>query len=150
MELVDDIPDICMERPLGGPLPAVALPPGYSIRAITMEEGGLWEQVMDQSFGGYEPGDFEKVMVYNYDFDPSRVFLMFDDQGRPCATASSWRHHWRWGPGVGYVLFVGVARPYQGRGLGYSISLRILHDFAAHGLRTAILETYDTDLPALK
>lgn len=119
----DEYPGVCIEKSLDEPLPALVLPPVYTIRSIGIEEGTLWEQVMGQSFGGYGPGDFQRILVDNYDFDPSRVFLMFDDLGQPCATASSWRQHYRWGTGVGYVLYTGVARRYQGRGLGYSMTL---------------------------
>jgi mycothiol synthase len=150
MDPNDEYPGICMEKSLAIPLEANMLLPGYILRAIHVDEGALWEQVMDQSFGGYGPGDFHKIIVDNYDYDPSRVFVMFDDHGQPCATASSWRQHYRWGPGVGYVLFVGVARPYQGRGLGCAMTLHILHDFVQHGLSLAILETNEPNLPALK
>ncbi|RPJ45307.1 MAG: GNAT family N-acetyltransferase [Chloroflexi bacterium] len=150
MNLTDEYPGICMEKSLDAPLPPVVLPPGYTIRSIRVDEGALWEQVMDKSYGGYGPGDFQKVMVENYDFDPSRVFLMFDESGEPCATATSWRQHYRWGPGIGYVLFVGVASAYWGRGLGYMMTLHILHDFVEHGLNPAILETNEPNLPALK
>jgi mycothiol synthase len=150
MDSDDEYPGVCMEKALDGGLPEVLLPRGYSIRSIRVEEGALWERVMDQSFGGYTTGDFQRIIVDNYDYDPSRIFLMFDDHGQPCATASSWRQHYRWGPGVGYVLFAGVARAYQGRGLGYSMTLHVLHDFVAHGLNPAILETNEPNLPALK
>lgn len=142
--------DICMEKtPLTG-LPAVQLPPGYSIRPVGVADGRLWEQVMDQSFGGYGPGDFEKIMVENYDYDPQRVRVMFDEHGSPCATATSWRQHYRWGPGIGYVLFVGVAKSHQGHGLGGQMTLHVLHDFVLHGFHTAVLETDDYRLPAIK
>jgi mycothiol synthase len=141
---------ICMEKTPLTDLPAVLLPPGYSIRPISVAEGSLWEQVMDQSFGGYYPGEFQKIMVENYDYDPERVRIMFDENNQPCATATSWRQHYRWGSGIGYVLFVGVAKSHQGRGLGYQITLHVLHDFVAHGFESAILETDDYRLPALK
>jgi mycothiol synthase len=150
MNNIDLYPGICLEKALDAPLPPVILPTGYTIRSISVNEGALWEQVMDQSYGGYSAGDFQRVMVNNYDFDPSRVFLMFDDEGQPCATTTSWRQHYRWGPGIGYVLFVGVARSHQGRGLGYTITLRILHDFVEHGLNPAILETNEDNFSALK
>lgn len=105
---------------------------------------------MDQAFGNYEPGDFQKVMVENYDYDPSRVFIMFNATGEPCATASAWRQHYRWGEGVGYVLFVGVIPPQRGRGLGYQMVLYILHEFVRCSLTSAVLETDDANLPAIK
>jgi mycothiol synthase len=150
MDLDDEYPGVCMERSVDDRLPAVLLPVGYTLRSIGVDEGALWEGVMDQSFGGYAAGDFLRIIVDNYDYDPSRVFVLFDAQGQPCATACSWRQHYRWGPGVGYVLFVGVARSHQGQGLGGAITLHVLHDFAAHGLKLAILETNEPNLPALK
>ena len=139
-----------MEKSPLSNLPAVRLPHGYRIRPIAVEEGYLWEQVMDQSYGNYEAGTFQKIMMENYDYDPERVRMMFDENGRPCATATSWRQHHRWGPGIGYVLFVGVAKSYQGRGLGSQITLHVLQDFVKHGFHSAILETDDYRLPALK
>ncbi len=143
-------PAICLERPTLANLPALALPVGFLIRSLRVEEGAIWEAVMDQAFGNYEPGDFQKVMVENYDYDPSRVFVMFDPVGTPCATASAWRQHYRWGEGVGYVLFVGVIPAQRGRGLGYQMVLHILHEFVRCGLTSAVLETEDDNLPALK
>jgi mycothiol synthase len=150
MTLPEQIPDICMEKTPLTNLPEVILPSGYCIRSIVEDEGYLWEQVMDQSYGGYAPGTFQAIMVENYDYDPERVRIMFDIHGQPCATATSWRQHYRWGPGIGYVLFVGVAKPYQGRGLGYQMTLHVLLDFQKHGFQSAILETDETRLPALK
>jgi len=143
-------PSICMEKTPLSDLSPVVLPVGYTIRPISVEEGCLWEQVMDRSFGGYPAGDFHKIMVMNYDYDPERVRIMFDEHGTPCATASSWRQHYRWGAGIGYVLFVGVVKAYQGRGLGYQMTLHLLHDFVKNGFNTAILETDDYRRPALK
>jgi mycothiol synthase len=142
--------DICMEKTPLANLPAVLLPPGYSIRSISVEEGFLWEQVMDQSYGDYGPGTFQKILVENYDYDPERVRIMFDENGQPCATATSWRQHYRWGPGIGYVLYVGVMKSYQGRGLGYQVTLHVFYDFVEHGFQKAILETDDYRLPAVK
>jgi mycothiol synthase len=150
MNHLEQSSDICMEKtPLAG-LPAVRLPSGYSIRPISLEEGSLWEQVMEQSYGGYGPGTFQEIMVENYDYDPERVRIMFDENGQPCATATSWRQHYRWGSGIGYVLFVGVVKSYQGHGLGFQITLHLLHDFVEHGFQSAILETDDYRLPAVK
>jgi mycothiol synthase len=147
-------PQLCMEHPMDGPLPPLVLPPGYSIRAIAREEGHVWEKVMDEAFGmyndHYEPGSFEYVMAENHDYHPSRVFILFDEIGCPCATASSWRQHWRWGKGVGYVLFVGVSQSHQGRRLGSLMTLYLLHNFAANHLKPAILNTDDGFLPAIK
>lgn len=150
MTQIDQAPDICMEKTPLTNLPEVSLPHGYMIRPIAIEEGYLWEQVMDQSYGNFAAGTFQKIMVENYDYDPERVRIMFDENCQPCATATSWRQHYRWGSGIGYVLFVGVAKPYQGHGLGYQITLHVLHDFVNHGFHSAILETDDYRLPALK
>ncbi len=141
---------ICMERASLENLPPLILREGFTIRSIEEHEGVLWEQVMDSSYGGYVPGDFQRIMVDNYDYDPSRVFVMFYQFGLPCATATSWRQHYRWGEGVGYVLFVGVSKPYQGHGLGYWMTLHILYDFVRNSLSPAILETGDSNYPALK
>ncbi len=146
----DPEPFICMERTSLENLPPLFLPEGFTIRSIEDQEGSLWEQVMDNSYGGYAPGDFQRIMVDNYDYDPKRVLVMFDPSGLPCATATSWRQHYQWGEGVGYVLFVGVSKPYQGRGLGYWMTLHILYDFARSDLSPAILETGDSNYPALK
>jgi mycothiol synthase len=149
MTNIEQSPYLCMEKKPLTDLPEVILPPGYSIRPIAIEEGYLWEQVMDQSFGDYGPGTFQEIMVENYDYDPERVRIMFDENGRPCATGTSWRRHYRWGTGIGYVLFIGVVKSYQRRGLGYQIVLHVLHDFVKHGFECAIVEP-DNNIPALK
>lgn len=138
------------------PLPAFPLPPGYTIRPLEWDpentsEARLWEQVMESSYAEpYAPGDFFRIMVMNHDYWPGRVFLMFDEHGQACATATSWRRHYLWGKGIGYLLFVGVAKPWQGRGLAKPMTLRILWDFIDKGLHTAILDTEDWRLAALK
>ncbi len=151
MMQADPYPGVCMERPNLENLPPLLLPEGFTIRSIAVDEGHFWETVMNSAEGGgYGPGDFHRIMVENYDYDPSRVFVMFTPDREPCATASSWRQLYRWGAGVGYLLFVAVAKPYQGRGLGYWISLRVLHDFVRHGLACSVLETGEANYPAIK
>lgn len=47
-----------MKRDLSLPVPPIVLPEGYSIVAINEENGHLWEQVMDASWGNHQSGAF--------------------------------------------------------------------------------------------
>ncbi len=150
-------PCLCMERPMSIPIPECPLPPGYRIRPLEwdpdhQEEGRLWERTMESSYEEpYPPGDFFNIMVMNFDYWPGRVFLLFDDTGEACGTATSWRMHYRWkDSGIGYVLFVGIAKAWQGRGLAKPLVARLLEDFKENGFHTALLETDDHRLPAVK
>lgn len=143
--------DLYMERTMSVPIPEVSLPVGFAIRNVTEEDGYLWEQVMDKAFGNYEPGDFRYIMVHNHDYEEDRVFVMFDADGKPVATASSWRQHYRWGDnGVGYVIFVGVVPEYRGHSLAQQMVNFILHDFKRKGFHTALLNVEENNLPAIK
>ena len=97
--------DVCMEYDLSNNIPEPAFPLGYVFRQITRQEGYIWENVMDQAFGNYHVGDFEMVIVENYAYLPERVYVLFDDQNKPCGTASAWSQPYLWGEDYGYIIF---------------------------------------------
>ncbi len=68
---------------------------------------------------------------------------------RPVATASS-RHDAEKFPGMGYVHWVGGLPEHAGHGLGSALMNRLMQDFRDRGYQTAILETDDQRLPAIK
>jgi len=146
-----DLYDLYMERFMSIPVPALNLPEGSSIRNVTEKDGYLWEYVMDASFGNYEPGDFRYVMVNNHDYEDDRVFIMFDKNGKPVATSSSWRQHYRWNNNdIGYVIFVGVIPEYRGKRLAQQMVNYILHDLKKNGFQTLLLDVKEDNLSAIK
>jgi mycothiol synthase len=53
-------------------------------------------------------------------------------------------------PGAGYVHWVASDPTRRGQGLGFSVTLAVLHDFIAEGLLAAVLETDDQRLSAIR
>ncbi len=53
-------------------------------------------------------------------------------------------------PNEGYLHWVGADPAHRGRGLGRLVSLRVLHHFRDGGCTTAVLETDDPRLPAIR
>ena len=106
--------DVYMEYNLHKHIPTPAFPTGYVFKHIPREHGCIWEEVMDKAFGGYTSGDFENVMVDNYNYLPERIFILFDETGQPCATASAMSQPWLWGEDYGFVIFIGVIPSHRG------------------------------------
>lgn len=137
-----------MRRPTLDGLPSLPdLPPGYAVRSY--QEGDLeaLAAVLRRAFDDetWTPDRVRGALV-----DASDVVrvLVVDFNGAPVATASArltLEHS-----GSGYVHWVAVDPAHQGRGLGYAVSLAVLHEFALLGCRDAVLETDDPRLAAIR
>jgi mycothiol synthase len=142
-------PQLRMLKPTLTDLPVMVLPEGAALRSYQAGDGAHWERILAASFGG-EPGrfSFDRIMRRDLAFRPERVLFVVID-GVPVATASAWR-----APGLipdtGMVHFVGAMPEFQGRRLGYWVTLATLHRLAGEGLRAASLTTDDFRLPAIK
>lgn len=145
-----------MTRDLQLPLPPVALPEGYSVVAIHEDNGYLWEEVMDASFGDHGPGAFRFCLVANNGYEEDRVFVLLNEKGQPVATSSPWHygmHHW-YKDTFAEVAFVGVLPSYQGRRLGQLMVNHSLQKLKNRGYPVAHLGVRGTDTgenyPAVK
>ena len=64
-----------MLRDMDIPVPQFTIPDGYSVIAVNEENGHLWDEVMDSSWGNHPPGSFLYVMVSNNGYEDNRVFV---------------------------------------------------------------------------
>lgn len=140
-------PQLVMRRDNLLNLPAVVLPPGYSIRSFREGDDAAWDRIIQVTFESPEY-DFNKVMKADPAYRPERV-LFVTHKDEPVATASAWQVD-RFGPVVGYLHMVGVSPEHQGKHLGYWVSVAVLHQFVEAGRMEAVLQTDDFRLPAIK
>jgi mycothiol synthase len=126
----------------------VNLPRGYSLRHFCLGDEIAWEAIISNSFGQENTYKFDILMKQDPCYKPQRVlFICFDNH--PVATASAWYME-KYGPDFGYIHMVGVLSSYQGKSLGYWISLACLHYFVRENRKKAILQTDDFRLAAIK
>lgn len=128
------------------PLPA--LPDSYTLRQMRLEDTGAVASVLDRAFAD-EAWDAARVAETLNERQGVKQTLVIDFRGRPIATASA-RLRPDHFPGSGYLHWVAVDPDHQGRWLGYSVSLAVLHTFEAMGCADAVLETQDHRLAAIK
>lgn len=142
-------PQLRMLRPGLNDLPALALPEGFAVRSYQPGDWAHWERILAGSFGG-DPTrfSFDRMMRRDAAFRPERV-LFVTAGGTPVATASAWRSPGLMA-GAGTVHYVGVLPEFQGKRLGYWVTLAVLHRLAAEGFVRATLTTDDFRLPAIK
>ena len=89
-------------------------------------------------------------MVDNYSYLPERVFILFDEKGQPCGTASAWEQPWRWGEDYGYIIFIGVIPSHRGHGLSKQMVFSICETIKSRGQKSALLDVDNENLPAIK
>ncbi|MGF1485179.1 MAG: GNAT family N-acetyltransferase [Opitutales bacterium] len=141
-------PQMEMERVGFDGLPEVTLPEGYTLRQAGPgdTDAAQWCAVIGRAFG--DPRDYpewKRAMIDRADANPEHILFVCDREGTPVATASAY------GDAVdGYVHYVGVLPEHAGQGLGYQVSLAVLHRFAGRGCRRAWLVTDDFRHPAIR
>lgn len=142
-------PQLVMRRPHVRELPPIALPPDCTIRCYeSAADEAAWDRIIGDSFGMAAEGMFARSMRPDPAFQPERVFFVCRGV-EPVATASAWFVE-RYGPTVGYLHYVGVMRAHAGHGLGLAASVAALRRLAAEGCTSAVLQTDDFRLPAIK
>lgn len=142
-------PQLVMQRPTLADLPPVLVPPGFTCRHFRPGDAEAWTRIYASAFGIEAPDAFDRIMRTDGPFRPERVWFVCAPDGRPVATASAWRST-RYGPGVGYLHYVGVLATERGRGLGLTATLAALHQMAREGCSRSVLQTDDHRLPAIR
>lgn len=142
-------PQLEMVRPDLLQLPEIQLPPGYSLRHYQPGDEEAWAGIMSEAFTPYWGVErFRRLLLPHFGFRPERVIFVCSD-GKPIGAASAFR----W-PGVsrgrGYIHMVGVKKDHCGHGLGYWITVACLKRFKKEGLKSAMLQTEDYRIPAIK
>ena len=146
---MSDSPQLRLTRPDLADLPPVALPEACTLHAYRPGDGAHWERIITASFGT-EPGrySFDRTMRRMPPFRPERIFFI-DVDGVPAATASAWEE-FGFRPETGTIHYVGVDPAYQGRRLGFWVTLAAMHHMREEGCRAVTLTTDDFRLAAIK
>jgi mycothiol synthase len=136
-----------MCRPHLRDLPPVALPAGCRLRAAGPDDAAGLSAVLTAAFR--EEWDVDRVRrALLDDASVTAVYVIEQEAGRLVATASSRLVPQQY-PGSGYLHWVAADPSMSGQGLGYQVTLAVLHDFSGRGLTDSVLETDDWRLPAI-
>ena len=141
---MSDVPQLCMRLPRL----AFEVVPGDDFSEMATEEdaGGI-AALLSAAF--QEEWDADRVVR---DLGPAQgvdASYVVRDQGRVVAVASA-RHLPEVFPGSGYLHYVAADASQSGRGLGAVVTKAVLRHFLDEGVGSAILETDDFRLPAIR
>ena len=139
-----------MVRPNLNNLPQLELPTGYGMRTYLEGDEVHWARIISDSFGGRErtAQDTEDQITGREVFLPDGLYFA-THRGIPVGTACAWRESVD-EKEVGYVHMVGVVAEHTGHKLGKWVSLAVLHYFRDRGFISAMLDTDDFRIPAVK
>ena len=145
----EQLPQLHMRRKLER-LPSLIVPPGYALRPLQPSDAAAWAALLAQTG---ELGDWSLERAAPY-FAPSGPMLLagsyfLTHNGAPIATAQLHLHHDDEYAPIPELGWVAVSRAQRGRGLGYIVSLAVLHYAASAGHRDVFLRTDDHRLPAI-
>ena len=139
-----------MVRPNLKDLPELQLPAGYGIRTYREGDEAHWARIISDSFGGRErtAQDTRNEITSRDVFIPDGLYFI-THRDVPVGTACAWRQSID-EKDVGYVHMVGVVAEHTGHKLGKWVSLAVLHYFRDNGFISAMLDTDDFRIPAVK
>ncbi len=139
-----------MVRPNLKDLPKLELPAGYGMRTYLKGDEEHWARIISDSFGGRErtAQDTRNEITSRHVFVPDGLYFV-THRSTPVGTACAWRQSVD-EKDVGYVHMVGVVAEHTGHKLGKWVSLAVLHYFRDNGFRSAMLDTDDFRIPAIK
>ena len=142
-------PQLCMQRASLDLLPPLTLPDGYTARSFQPGDEAAWVRLSDAAFGDgpHEPAWFYE-RFHELPFEPRRHWFVCDENG-PVATATAW-HRPQWGADTGYLHWVAADAAHRGRGLGLLVSLAAMHEMVRDGRGSALLQTDDFRIPAVR
>ncbi len=127
----------------------VVVPAGYTIRTYQPGDGAAWCRLINDTIGGeYTEERFEQELSGAPGLEPADVF--FAVSGRVVAGTAWARRSGHRPEHIGYVHMVAVAPEHRGRGVGRALVVSVLHRFREAGLASAMLETDDVRLPAIR
>jgi mycothiol synthase len=142
-------PQLEMERTSLEELPALAQPPGYSLRAYQPGDAAAWCRLVNEGIGGeWTEERFQAETARALDFQPADLIFALADRE---VTGTAWALRLPDSPrDLGWVHMVAVAAGCRGRGLGRALVLATLRRFQELGLARAVLKTDDFRLPAIR
>ena len=138
-----------MARPHLDAVPeARPLPPGYTLRLYDpARDRPSLAATLAEAFG--EPWDNVRLERQLTAAPDVRAIYVVAHGDRVVGTTSSRTLRGDF-PSAGYVHWVGVATAHLRRGLGAALLARTLRDFRERGDRSAVLETDDFRIPAIR
>lgn len=137
---------LVMKKDILSDLPAFLCPTGYLIRHFEPDDERNWEELIRHSFTR-EVKFTHKISAHVPLYSDRLLFICRGNQ--PVATATAWELG-SGDPKSWYLHMVGVLPEYSGKGLGYAVSLAVLHKIRESGGAAAFLETDDFRLPAIR
>lgn len=143
---INNLPQLVMFRKELLELPVIKTPQGFNVRTFIPGEAPEWEKIIKASFNC--ECNFEKDIEANENFKPEAVCFVCDGN-TPVATATAW-YRGDFEPSVGYLHMVGLMPNYAGKGLGLIASLAALYKMREDGRKSAVLNTDDFRIPAIK
>ena len=143
------VPQLEMARRDLEGIPELTLPAGYRLRPYQPGDEEAWGEIMTEAFTPYwNATRFRRLLLPHFGFKPERV-IMLCRQDTPVGSASAFQ----W-PGIpkdrGYIHMLGVKKEHCGLKLGFSLCVACLRRFKQEGFRSAMLQTEDYRIPAIK
>ena len=138
-----------MRRPAGLPLPAFDAAAPIRVRVAAAPDADSLAAVLAGAFPDKDWNSDRAVRTFFDDPTVHTTFLACDTHGKPVATATARVDTVNF-PGEGYVHWVATHPDSQRQGLGNILMHRVLQTFADLGLPSAVLETDDHRLPAIR
>lgn len=151
----DNLP-LCMIRRSLADLPEAALPPGFTIRPIRLDEGATWVEIVRDAEQFFAVDD--DLWDKQFGFDPAeaarRVYFVMTPEDTPVATIGAWYASEKWaaenGGNWGRIHWVAVRPEAQGKSIGRAMTAFALRRMAELGHKQAYLETSTGRRPALR
>ncbi len=138
-----------MHRPHLGDIPRTpTVPDGYVLRPMAATDDlALLAETLSKAFGEVWSVDDARSRLINAADVHAVYVITWED--RVVATASS-RHVPNYPPGTGYVHWVSTHPDHARKGLAATLIERVLQDFRSRGYTSAVLQTDDFRLPAIR
>lgn len=138
-----------MIRPHLDDLPEMVIPEGYTLRTYQPGDEAAWCEIMDTGVGSNWTVEECRAQITDQDiFLPDGLFFITCNE-EPVASACVWPNA-MYGPTSAQVHMVCAKPSHRGKGLGYLVTLALLHYMRDHGYESTYLSTDDFRIPAIK
>ncbi|MCD6286592.1 MAG: GNAT family N-acetyltransferase [Anaerolineae bacterium] len=142
---------VIMVRPHLEDIPVVALPEGFTLRALRRDEGGLWTDIWRDAepFARIDADLFASQFGDDLPALERRGLIVENAKGVGVATITSWYNRTHKGEDYGQIHWVATRESYWGRGIGKAMLSQALRQMAQWHDK-AFLGTQTNRLPAIK
>ncbi len=142
---------VWMVRPNMDNIPQIALPEGFSMRPMRLDEIGLWTDIWRDAEPYFQIKGDTFMGVYGLDLPAveRRVFFVVDEPGVAVGTISAWYDRNFKGVDAGRIHWVAVRPAFQNRGLAKGMMTFAMNRLAQWH-RVAYLDTQSKRIGAIK